>query len=590
MDSRTRAIWILLLLACGFTVISYNLIQIQLVEHLKYTDLARANHSRVETIPPIRGTIYAADGSVLAQTQRVYDVHLDGKMEGDPAHLRAIAAALGEPVSKITEIYSAKNRAILLATGLSVDDPALAQIRNLKDNLKYRALIVDSRDERTYPNAELAAHVLGYIDDATGHGMAGMEKDLDKLLVGEPGKRYVALDAKRQEIAAYGLPEEPAVDGDNVTLTIRLAVQHVVDEKLDEIVDKYSPAAAYIIVMDPHSGEILGMGSRPTYDPNDRKTFAAAAVRNRCITDVAEPGSIFKIITLSAALNEGLVTLDTPINCENGEWTFAGRALHDDEREGVLPVIEVLAKSSNIGFAKLGANYLGPQRLYKYARDFGIGERTDLFGGQGETPGLLQPVSKWSGLSVSRIPIGQEVAVSPIQMVTAMSVIANGGRLIEPHLTKTVTDAENNVLQIVKPDVVRQVISRRTADEVTKALEQVTIDGTAKAIKIPGYNYAGKTGTAQKFVDGAYSHTQHVSSFLGFLPVEDPAFVALVMVDSPHTKAHEDYGAQVSGPVFANLASQVAQIMTLTPDQPVTLPPSVPTLTSSADTKTKWTP
>jgi cell division protein FtsI/penicillin-binding protein 2 len=584
MDSRTRAICVLLFLACGFTVISFNLIQIQLVGHEKYLAMAMENHDLRVPIPPKRGAIYDADNNPLAESQRVYDVHLDGALESDGAHLQEIAVALGEPVSKVADVFNPKNRDIPLATGLSEDDPALARVNDLKQHdPKLRSLMVVSRDERTYPNTVLAAHVLGFIDDATGHGMAGMEKDLDKLLVGEPGERWVELTAKRNEVAAYEKSEKPAIDGDNVTLTIRLAIQHVVEDELDGIVDSYHPNAAYIIVMDPHTGEILGMGSRPTYDPNDRKTFVADAVRNRCITDVAEPGSIFKIITLSGVLNEGLVDLDTPINCENGEWYYAGHELKDDEPNGSLPVLEVMAHSSNIGFAKLGLNYLGPQKLYKYARAFGIGQRTNLFGGQSETAGMLQPVSKWSALSITRIPIGQEVAVSPIQMVTAMSVIANGGKLVEPHLLKQVADADGNVLDTYTSHVVRQVISRQTAQKVTKALQQVMVDGTGKDVKVPGFEgeVAAKTGTAQKFIDGAYSHTHFVASFMGFLPAEDPAFVALVMVDDPQTKKY--YGAEVSAPVFANLATQVAQIMNLTPNQPVAAPSSpTPTLTSNA--------
>ena len=579
MDSRTRAICVLLMLACGFTVISFNLIQIQLVEHAKYWRLAVENHEHAETITPKRGTILDADGNVLAESERVYDVHLDGGLETSRAQLEEIATALGEPVDKVLDVYNPKNRDIPLASSLSVDDPAVGRLRDLK----LRSLILIPRDQRSYPNTELAAHVLGFTDDSTGRGEEGMEKALDKLLAGTPGERWVERDARRNEIAAYQTSEKPAIDGDNVTLTIRMAIQHVVEDELNGIVSNYHPNAAYIIVMDPHTGEILAMGSRPTYDPNNRRTFQPAAVRNRCITDMAEPGSIFKIITLSGALNEGLVSLDTLIDCENGDWTYAGRTLHDDEREGVLPVEEVLAKSSNIGFAKLGANYLGAERLYKYARAFGIGQRTDLFGeGQGESYGLLRPVNKWSALSVSRIPIGQEVAVSPIQMVTAMSVIANGGKLIEPHLTKQVTDADGNVLETYTPRAVRQVISPRTAQEVTRALQQVMVDGTGKDIKVPGFEgeVAGKTGTAQKIVDGQYSHTHHVASFIGFLPADDPAFVALVMVDDPQTKKY--YGAEVSAPVFADLATQVAQIMNLTPEQPIA---PMPTLTSNTKTE-----
>jgi cell division protein FtsI/penicillin-binding protein 2 len=577
MDIRTRAIWILLFLACGFTVISFNLIQIQLVQHSMYWHMAVVNHLHPETIPPKRGTIFDADGNVLAQSQRVYDVHLDGQLEKESIHLREIADVLGEPLENVTSVFNPKNRNILLATGLA-DDGTVARLRDLK----LKSLILDPRDERTYPNTVLACHVLGFLDDSTGHGLTGMEKTSDKLLSGVPGERWVERDAKRNEIAGYQTSEKPAVDGYNVTLTIRLAIQHVVEEQLDQIVQTYHPDAAYIVLMDPHTGEILGMSSRPNFDPNDRKTFKPAAIKNGCITQAVEPGSIFKIITLSAALNEGLVNLDTQINCENGEWVYAGRTLHDDERQGVLPVIEVLAKSSNIGFAKLGAQYLGADRLYKYARAFGIGQRTDLFGGQSESAGLLRPVSLWSGLSVTRIPMGQEVLASPIQMVTAMSVIANGGKLIEPHLIRQVADDSGQVMKVYPTVTGRQVITPETAQLVTKALVQVTVDGTAKDIKIPGHSFAGKTGTAQKFVQGAYSHTEHVSSFIGFMPAEDPAFVALVMVDNPKTKARGDYGAEVSAPVFANIGTQVAQILNIAPDEPE----AVPALTSTTTPNT----
>jgi len=338
-------------------------------------------------------------------------------------------------------------------------------------------------------------------------------------------------------------------------------------------------------VMDPQTGEILAMASRPNYDPNDRKTFKPETVRNRCITDMVEPGSIFKIITLSAALNEGLVNLNTQVFCENGSFYYAGRELKDDEPNGWLPVEEVMAQSSNIGFAKIALNYLHEDKLYKYATAFGIGQHTGLFQQQSESAGLLRPVSKWSALSITRIPMGQEVAATPIQLVTAMSVIANGGRLLVPRLTRQVTDESGRVVKVCQPQVVRQVISTNAARDVAKALEQVTIDGTAKRVHIQdstgaGWSFAGKTGTAQKFVDGAYSHTQFVSSFIGFMPAEDPAFVALVMVDNPHTKDY--YGAAVSAPVFANIARQVAQIMNIPPDLPAPVPPP-PVLSSTTN-------
>jgi cell division protein FtsI (penicillin-binding protein 3)/stage V sporulation protein D (sporulation-specific penicillin-binding protein) len=358
-------------------------------------------------------------------------------------------------------------------------------------------------------------------------------------------------------------------------LTIHSAIQHVVDNELDQIVQTYQPKGAYIIVMDPHTGEIMAMGSRPTFDPNDSATFKGENINNRCITDVVEPGSVFKIITLAGAINEGRLKLNTPVDCHNGAFPWGGKVLHDDEPEGhgVIPAIEVMAQSSNIGFASIAIDYLGADKLYKYATAFGIGARTGILHQQGESVGILRPVSKWSALSITRVPMGQEVAASPIQMVEAMSVIANGGRLVVPRLVQKVTDADGRLVKVYQPRIVRDVISPQAAHDTALALHQVTIDGTAKKIRIEDASgnrwfFAGKTGTAQKFVDGAYSHTKHVASFIGFMPVEEPAFVALVMVDEPQTPKGKDYGAEVSAPVFASIARQIAQINNIPPDVP----------------------
>ena len=562
----------MVVLACGFTLISFNLIQVQLVQHEKYLAMAIANHTYKVVIPAKRGEIRDADGNVLAQTQRVYDIRIDGlafsKVHPD-ATIKLLADALQTTPDRIP--WSEKERYQLIAH--DVEDSVMENVKALKLN----SVIIEPRDRRIYPNNYLAAHILGYADD-NGHGLAGIEKQMDAVLHGEAGQRQVERDAHKNAIALYDSGYSPAVDGDDVTVTIKTAIQHVVDVQLDQIVQTYSPNAAYIIVMDPHTGEVLAMGSRPTYDPNNRADLKPENTRNRCLTDPVEPGSIFKIITLGAALNEGKLTLDTPIYCENGTFYYGGKELHDDEPNGTLSTEEVMSKSSNIGFAKIALNYLDKDKLYAYATAFGMGERTGLFTEQGETPGLLRKTDKWSAISITRVPMGQEVLASPIQLATAMCVIANGGKLMEPMLTKQVTDPSGRVLKTFEPHVVRQVISPAAAREVAEALHQVTIDGTAKGVKITdaqgrGFSYAGKTGTAQKWIAGeGYSHTQHVSSFLGFMPVEDPQFVCLVMVDDPKTKPRGDYGATVSAPVFAAIARQMAQIIGIQPDIPAPLP------------------
>ena len=426
---------------------------------------------------------------------------------------------------------------------------------------------------------------------ADGHGLVGMEKEMDKpAFRHRPASASVERDAKKHDIAVpTRIHETPAIDGDNVTLTIKMAIQHVVEDQLDQIAQTYTPNAAYIIVMDPQTGEVLAMGSRPNYDPNDRSSYKAENIRNRCITDAVEPGSVFKIITLAGAINDGGVNLDTQIFCENGHFLYDGRELRDDEEAGFgwLPVKEVMAQSSNIGFAKIALTYLGEKKLYDYATAFGIGQRTGIMGNQGESAGFLRQVKDWSGLSITRIPMGQEVLASPIQLVTAMSVIANGGKLMVPHLARQVTDDTGATVKTFQPQVVRRVISANAASEVALALQQVTITGTAKNIKITdstgaGWTFAGKTGTAQKFMDGAYSHDHHVASFIGFMPAQDPAFVCLVMVDDPKTKHY--YGGEVSAPVFANIAKQVAQIMNIPADIPA--PPPLSPVASNATPKT----
>ena len=590
MQHRTRAIWVLVFLACGFTVISFNLIEIQLVQHDKFLQMARDNHMRSEVIPALRGSIYDSDGNILAQTRRVYDLRLDGQLmnaEHPEINLPKIAEALGQQEAPFVAAFKPGDRNQLLAQ--SVDDATVAKLRALKLN----SLIFNEHDLRFYPNNELAAHVLGFVDG--DHGSSGMEKEMDRSLCGIPGERLVERDGKKHDIALYEGHETPAINGYDVTLTIKMAIQHVVEDQLDQIVQTYKPDGAYIIVMDPQTGEIMAMGSRPNYDPNDRKTFRNELTKtdntaNRCITTPVEPGSVFKIITLAGALNEGAINLDTPIFCENGSFYYGGKRLRDDEEAGFgwLPVKEVMAQSSNIGFAKIALTYLHEEKLYQYATAFGIGQRTGIFDNQGESPGLLRPVSKWSGVSITHIPMGQEVLATPIQLVTAMSVIANGGRLVEPHLARQVVDEDGRVIKVFPTKVVRQVVSANAARDTAKALEQVMIDGTGKNIHATdatgaAWSIAGKTGTAQKVVNGVYSHDEHVASFIGFAPAEDPAFVALVMVDNPKTAPRKDYGAMVSAPVFANIAKQVAQIMNIPPDIPApAAAPAAPVLTSNS--------
>jgi cell division protein FtsI (penicillin-binding protein 3)/stage V sporulation protein D (sporulation-specific penicillin-binding protein) len=357
-----------------------------------------------------------------------------------------------------------------------------------------------------------------------------------------------------------------------VRLTIDMNLQNIVETELDAACQEFKPKKAIVILMRPQTGEILAIANRPNFDPNDIRTKPASYIQEHeadmkdcAITDEMEPGSTFKMVTAAAALNEHEVQPDSVIFCENGAFSYGGRYLHDHHPYGDLTVEDILVKSSNIGAAKLGMG-LGEQRLYSYIRAFGFGERTGV-ALPGEIPGLVYPPHRWSKLSITRIPMGQEVAVTPLQTIVALSAIANGGRLMMPQIVHDITDGEGHVVSSFPPVEIRRVVSSEAAREVTKALIQVVSPrGTAALAKVSGFVAAGKTGTAEKIdPKGGYMPGKYIVSFCGFLPADDPAFVCLVMLDDAQTKPDQDYGGLVAGPIFSRIGEKVARYMNLEP-------------------------
>jgi len=567
---RQRGLWCVVCLSFGFTIISYRLVQLQLADHEKYRRLAIEQHCIRVELPARRGDIVDVNGQVLAQSQVLHDIRVDGKNLLDPAStLPQIEQIVGAPAGSMLKAFNPNNRYQLLAQNVTED-----QVAELKDfeadrvatwtkaKLKPQPfLTIEDRYVRTYPEGADASHLIGFLD-AQSKGVSGVEGAFDTALRGIPGEEWIEKDVRGREIAGYRGRDQQPVDGYNVVLTVDLSVQHILEEGLDKIVKQYRPAGCYAIAMRPKTGEILGMANRPTFDPNDRKGVPIQNFRNHCLTDTFEPGSTFKIVTLSAVLNEHLSTLDTPIFCENGKFFYADTWLHDAEPLGLLTVAEVLAHSSNIGFAKLGLE-LGDDRLYDYATRFGFGVPTGLLPHQGEGAGVLRPLSRWSKLSATRVPMGQEVSATPMQMASAMSVIANRGFLIKPRVVSQITDPLGKAIKVFEPQVVRQVITQETALQVSKALGDVVTEGTAsEAVNIPGFTAAGKTGTAQKFVDGTYDSGKYVASFIGYVPEEDPQFVLLVMVDEPQGK---HFGAEVAAPAFSEMSKQLTEVLNMVP-------------------------
>ena len=436
---------------------------------------------------------------------------------------------------------------------------------------KLRSVITERKTARNYPNGSETAQILGYVNsmEVTPVGMAkpltvevgeaGVEKSMDRYLRGVAGERRIIQDVKRREIPYFRLSDRPARDGYHVVLTVDQGIQHIVEREADALVEKYQPETLQIVVLRPSTGEILAMVSRPTFDPNQRATYESWAVKNRILADTYEPGSTFKIVTVAAALNEKVADLNSTFFCENGEMFYGGSSLKDHEDYGMLTLREVVAKSSNIGMAKL-AIQLGEEKVHEYARLFGFGQKTQRGEGAlpGEEGGLLRPIRRWSKLSITRIPMGYEVAATNLQMALAYGAIANGGKRMEPRIIKAVVDRDNRVVLQFLPKVVCQSIQPEVAAKMVEALRGVVSDqGTAEGAQVPGYEVAGKTGTARKVVQGDYAKDKYRASFIGFLPAEKPEFLVSIMVDEPKGKVY--YGGLVAGPAFKNIATQVAE-------------------------------
>ena len=424
---------------------------------------------------------------------------------------------------------------------------------------------VVEESKRLYPQARLASHLLGFVN-IDHRGLEGMELSFNGALNGAPGWRSTVRDARGESLIGPWTTQIDPVDGYDLVLTIDSVAQQVVEEALEWGVTKYHAKGGSVILMDPHSGSIIAMANWPTYDPNKPGHAKPEQRRNRAVTDLFEPGSTFKIIAASALLEEGRVTPDERFFCEEGNFhTIGSHILHDHHPHGSLTFAEVIQMSSNIGTSK-AAQRLTPDELYRYIRAFGIGRRTGV-GLPGEISGLINPPSRWSKLSPFIIPIGQEVAVTPIQLAVMLSVIANGGLRVQPRIIDRVQVADGSIIRSFRREPPVRVISPDTARTMQTILAGVVESGTGQLASVQGLTVAGKTGTAQKLEpNGRYSHSRFVASFVGFGPVPDPQFVLVVNIDEPRPLY---FGGVVAAPVFKRIVERLMGYWDLPPTTPV---------------------
>jgi cell division protein FtsI (penicillin-binding protein 3) len=577
---RARFSLICLLFIFWALAISARLFWLQIVQHKGYLERAERQQLRTFEVAPRRGVLYDRNLRELAMTVQADSYYavpseIDDKQKASwiqsTAHTLA-AVVHTDPEDAATSEAQIAER---LTNGRSFAwiarrvTPGVS--KQVKD-LGIKGVYSQKEFERSYPENLIAAQVLGYVgvDDT---GLGGLEQKYEPQLHGAPGRMYTALDARRKVLGSSEREPEP---GQNLVLTIDEEIQYFAERALDHVMEKTQADNGTVVVQDVHTGQILALAIRPSFNPNDSRKTTPALLKNHAVSDVYEPGSVFKLVTYSAALEQHVTTPDDMIDCQGGAMALPGRIIHDDKADhyGVITVHEALEHSSDVAAVKL-AQKIGQDKFYEYIRSFGFGARTGLEL-PGETRGLLQPTKRWGTTSYASIAIGQEVGVTPLQLVSMVSTIANGGVYLPPHvLMPGQVDGGPHVanapvatpfkpggeLPIPLPAGAHRVLSEMTAAQMRKMMEGVVLYGTGKVAQLNGFSSGGKTGTAQK-IDPAthtYSKTMHIASFAGIAPVNNPVISVAVVIDNPHGASY--YGAAVSAPVFAEVAQQVLEYL-----------------------------
>ncbi len=552
-------------------LVGIRLVQLQVLGRPFFEQQGTRQSERTVNLDPRRGPILDRAGRPLAvsvDAESVYAVPQD--VADPPATAAALSRALGLAAAERREVLAQLQKSRAFVWIKRKTDPASAQ--------RIRALQLDgigfvSEHRRYYPQRELAAHVLGYVglDNA---GMSGVEYAFEEAIRGRAAKIVVHTDARRRPVAQT---ERPSTEGATIVLALDEAIQHIAERELERSIEETQAASGMVIVVEPLSGEVLAMAARPVFNPNRYSSYPSSRWRNRAVSDVFEPGSIFKIVTAAAALQEKVVSPDELLDCGHGRIEIAGTVINDHAVFDQLSFRQAVEKSSDVGMIRV-AQRLGRANFARYVHAFGFGAPTGVEL-PGESAGLLRPQERWSALSLPSMSFGQEIGVTGLQVTMAAAAVANGGYLMKPIVVRRVEDAAGAVIQETKPVVVRRVLEPETVDLLTDLLRGVVSSGTGRHAAIPGYVVAGKTGTAQKSdASGRYSITDHVASFVGFAPAAHPAIVVLASLDSPRGPANQ--GGDVAAPLFARVAENVLRVLAVPPDDPsrvlraVATPPS----------------
>jgi cell division protein FtsI (penicillin-binding protein 3) len=574
---RNRTHVRLYLLTCVFALwccaICVRLVYLQVFRYGSFEQRAQHQQQRTEEVSARRGIIYDRNGQQLAMSINVDSVFaVPNEMPNSASTISLVARITKQDPRELLAKCEASKTFCWIAR--KPDPEVSARIRSLN----LRGIYFQKESKRYYPKNELAAQVLGYVgmDDK---GLSGVEREYEDQLHGRPGQMLISVDARKKW---FGSVEKQPAPGQNIVLTIDEKIQYIAERELATAMEQTKAIAGTVIVENPHTGEILALANQPTFNPNLSKEITPQKLKNHAVSDVYEPGSTFKLVTISAAIDQGLTHPDELIDCQMGSIVVNGLRIHDHKAFGLLPVSKILAHSSDVGAIKIALR-LGDERFYKYIRAFGFGQQTGIEL-PGETRGLAKPVSRWSKVSIGAISMGQEIGITPLQLAGMVSSIANDGVLVNPRIVAGEIASQDAPQKVAFHPVEQgRVVTTTTAAIMRQMMRGVVVEGTGRKAALVGYSAAGKTGTAQKFDPAThkYSHSKYVASFAGFAPINNPEVSVVVVLDTPIAPTVvQREGGWVAAPVFHRITQQVLEYMHTPHD--LEIPASRQTLLASA--------
>jgi len=557
---RWRVFIVATLLIALFAMVSVKALELQILDRERAVKIARKQHHGTSTLLPRRGKIFDRNGKELAVNIDVKSIYANPKKVTKPSETAKI----------LSEKLNLSQKKILNRVS---SDKSFVWIKRLADsesveelqNLDITGLGYIPEPKRIYPNGHLLGQVIG-ITDVDSIGIEGIEYHYDSLLTGKTRKITLKRDARGHKIlndpSEIQDIDQDKTSGHDIVLTIDSQIQYIVERQLKEGIEEVGGEKGMAIIMNPETGEVLAMASYPFLDPNNFSKFPEVNRRNLPIWYAHEPGSTMKVFLASSALDDKKVNPNSKFNCENGRRRIGSAVIRDIKPRGTLTVAEIVKYSSNIGASKIG-ELLGRDKYYKYLNKFGFG-KTPGIGLPGESSGILAAPRKWGPIELATISFGQGISVTSLQLVTALSAIANGGYLMKPYVIEKIVGPDGNVIEQNSPEVVTRVISYDTSYQMKQIMQGVVENGTGKKAQIPGFSVAGKTGTAQipNPKSGGYYSDRYIASFIGFAPVEDPEIVMVVVVEAPRKKTH---GGSVAAPIFKQIAEKVLFHMGISP-------------------------